>query len=173
MTIRNCFATRANSGARANAVSIRDTNAYFMVRGVDAATLTSILLLAYPERYGVWNGTSEPEMRERGVWPTFTHGASEGEKYEIVNTVLLQLARDLNVDLWTLDALWWMSKLERKNTGHYFDSRDIAIWNMAEQASQTAKQSSSIPCPVYRLKRTRRTAGITGLRTRCFMYLST
>jgi len=122
-------------------ISDRFDTAYSMVRGVGAATLTPILLLAYPDRYGVWNGTSEPEMRERGVWPTFTHGASEGEKYEIINTVLLQLARDLNVDLWTLDALWWMSKLERQNTGHYFDSRDIAIWNMAEQASQTAKQS--------------------------------
>lgn len=122
-------------------ISDRFDTAYSMVRGVGAATLTPILLLAYPDRYGVWNGTSEPEMRERGVWPTFTHGVSEGEKYEIINTVLLQLARDLNVDLWTLDALWWMSKLERQNTGHYFGSRDIAIWNMAEQASQTAKQS--------------------------------
>jgi hypothetical protein len=80
-------------------------------------------------------------MRERGVWPTFPRGASEGEKYEIINSVLLQLAKDSNVDLWTLDALWWMSKLERQNTGHYLGSRDIAIWNMAEQANQTAKQS--------------------------------
>jgi hypothetical protein len=122
-------------------ISERFDTAFSMVRGAGAATLTPILLVAHPDRYGVWNGTSEPEMRERGVWPTFTYGASEGEKYEIINSVLLQLARDLNVDLWTLDALWWMSKLERQNTGHYFGSRDIAIWTMAEQANQTAKQS--------------------------------
>lgn len=122
-------------------ISDRFDTAKSMVRGAGAATLTPVLLLAYPDRYGVWNGTSEPEMRERGVWPAFTHGASEGEKYEIINSVLRQLASDLNVDLWTLDALWWMSKLERQNTGHYFGSRDIAIWNMAEQANQTAKQS--------------------------------
>lgn len=112
-----------------------------MVRGAGAATLTPILLLAYPDRYGVWNGTSEPEMRDRGVWPTFTSGASDGQKYEAINSVLIQLARDLNVDLWTLDALWWLSKLERQNTGHYLGSRDIEIWKMAEQANQTAKQS--------------------------------
>ncbi len=122
-------------------ISERFDTAFSMVSGTVAATLTPILLLAYPDRYGVWNGTSEPEMRERGVWPTFPHGASDGEKYEIINSVLVQLARDSNADLWTLDALWWMSKLERQNTGHYLGSRDIAIWNMAEQANQTAKQS--------------------------------
>lgn len=122
-------------------IADRFVSALSMVSGAGPATLTPILLLAYPDRYGVWNGTSEPEMRERGVWPAFPHGTSEGERYEIINSVLLQLAKDLKVDLWTLDALWWMSKLERQNTGHYLGSRDIAIWNMAEQANQTAKQS--------------------------------
>lgn len=74
-------------------ISDRFDSALSIVRGAGAATLTPILLLAYPDRYGVWNGTSEPEMRERGVWPTFPHGASEGGKYEIINSVLLQLAK--------------------------------------------------------------------------------
>lgn len=112
-----------------------------MVHGVGAATLTPMLLLAYPDRYGVWNGTSEPEMRERGHWPTFPRGSSGGDKYEIINSVLVDLADELGIDLWTLDALWWVSKLERQNKGEYKDARFKAVWYMADQAEQTAKQS--------------------------------
>ncbi len=111
------------------------------VQGVGPATLTPMLLLAYPDRYGVWNGTSEPEMRDRRYWPAFPRGSSDGEKYEIVNSVLLNLASDFRIDLWTLDAIWWMSKLERQNTGHYKDDWFKAIWAMADQAEKTAKQS--------------------------------
>ncbi|WP_448327717.1 hypothetical protein [Sulfitobacter sp. M13] len=122
-------------------LSERLDGALSSVRGVGPATFTPILLVAYPERYGVWNGTSEAEMRERGLWPSFQTGSSVGEKYEAVNSVLLKLAEELEVDLWTLDALWWMSRLERKNTGHYKDAKFKAVWHMANQAEQTAKQS--------------------------------
>lgn len=122
-------------------LSERLDTALAMVRGVGTGTLTPMLLLAFPDRYGVWNGTSEPEMRERGIWPTFPRGASEGQKYEIINSVLLNLANDFDIDLWTLDALWWQSKLERENTGHIKDARFKAVWTMANQAEQTAKQS--------------------------------
>lgn len=119
----------------------RFDKALAMLNGVGVGTFTPMLLLAYPDRYGVWNGTSEPEMRERGFWPTFPRGASEGEKYQVVNSVLLELAGELGVDLWTLDALWWQSKLERNHNGHIKDARFKAVWSMANQAEQTAKQS--------------------------------
>jgi len=112
-----------------------------MLRGVGVATLTPILLLAFPDRYGVWNGASEPEMRERGVWPTFPRGASIGQKYEMVNAVLLKLAEDMKIDLWTLDALWWQSSLESRDNGHVRDARFKSIWAMASQAEQTVMQS--------------------------------
>ena len=111
------------------------------LHGVGPGTLTPILLLAFPDKYGVWNGTSEPEMRERGVWPTFPRSASPGIKYEITNSVLLGLAADLGVDLWTLDALWWQSKLERQDNGHIKNAKFKAVWAMASQAENTAKQS--------------------------------
>lgn len=60
-------------------LSERFDTALSMVHGVGAATLSPMLLLAYPDRYGVWNGTSEPEMRDRGIWPTFPHGSSSGK----------------------------------------------------------------------------------------------
>lgn len=75
--------------------------------GMGVAKLSAILLAAYPERYGVWNGTSEMALRSLGLWPAFARGASTGEKYVAVNRVLLALTRKLEIDLWTLDALWW------------------------------------------------------------------
>jgi hypothetical protein len=125
----------------AEPLSDRFDMALSMVHGVGAATLSPMLLLAYPDRYGVWNGTSEPEMRDRGIWPTFPHGSSSGKKYEIINSVLIGLAEELGIDLWTLDALWWVSKLERQNNGEIKDARFKAVWSMANQAEQTARQS--------------------------------
>ena len=77
------------------------------VKKLGKAVLTPILLIAHPDRYGVWNGTSEGAMRELGIWPDLERGVSVGERYGRMNELLLQLAEDSGVDLWTLDALWW------------------------------------------------------------------
>jgi len=71
------------------------------------AVLTPILLIAHPDRYGVWNGTSEGALRNLGLWHGFDRKASVGERYERLMGIFLQLARDLGTDLWTLDSLWW------------------------------------------------------------------
>jgi hypothetical protein len=77
------------------------------VKKLGKAVLTPILMIAHPDRYGVWNGTSEGAIQELGLWPDFERGASAGTRYEILNELLLRLAADLGTDLWTLDALWW------------------------------------------------------------------
>lgn len=78
-----------------------------MVRKLNRAVLTAILLVVYPDRYGVWNNVSEAGMVKLGLWPEMPRGASFGERYERVNAVLLDVAREVGVDLWTLDMLWW------------------------------------------------------------------
>lgn len=123
-------------------LSERFDTADSMLHGVGQATLSPMLLLAYPDRYGVWNGTSESEMRDRAIWPSFPRGSSRGKKYETINSVLIKLSEDLGVDLWTLDTLWWASKKDPKNKGEVKDARVKAIWDMANQAEQTAKQSN-------------------------------
>ena len=123
-------------------LSDRFDSAISQLDGVGSATLTPILLVAYEERYGVWNGTSEAEMRDRRLWPAFPRGATEGEKYKLINAELLKLALDEGVNLWTLDALWWMGRLERQNTGHVKDAWFKAVWYMADQAERTAKQAN-------------------------------
>lgn len=75
--------------------------------GMGMAKLSAILLVAYPEKYGVWNGTSEKALSYLGLWPILARGATTGERYVAVNQVLHDLARKLEIDLWTLDALWW------------------------------------------------------------------
>jgi hypothetical protein len=66
---------------------------------------TAILMVAYPDKYGVWNSKSEAGLAELGVWPDLPLGASEGEKYEAINGVLHTLCATNDVDLWSLDGL--------------------------------------------------------------------
>jgi hypothetical protein len=77
------------------------------VPGMGKAILTAILLVAYPDRYGVWNNTSEAALRQLGIWPEFDRGSSFGQRYEQVNGILRTLAGQLSLDLWTLDGLSW------------------------------------------------------------------
>jgi hypothetical protein len=71
------------------------------------AVLTPMLLIAYPDRYGVWNQVSEAGLRELDVWPHMDRNLPFGEKYATVNSVIVALAKATGVDLWTLDSLFW------------------------------------------------------------------
>jgi len=78
-----------------------------MVKGLGKGLATAILLVAYPERYGVWNNTSEAALRQMGIWPEFDRNTTLGQRYAIINDLLRKLSDELEVDLWTLDALFW------------------------------------------------------------------
>ncbi|MGA2436513.1 MAG: endonuclease NucS domain-containing protein, partial [Bryobacteraceae bacterium] len=69
--------------------------------------MTAILQVVQPDKYGVWNGTSARALKSLGVWPTFDNKDGFGGRYVKVNEVLLRLAADLGLDLWTLDGAWW------------------------------------------------------------------
>lgn len=78
-----------------------------MVRGFGKAIATGILTVAYPDKYGVWNNTSEAALRQMGLWPGVERGEGPGVRYEKVNALLTRLRKDLGIDFWTLDVLWW------------------------------------------------------------------
>jgi len=86
-----------------------------MVPGMGKNVASAILLVTHPDRYGVWNNRSEANMKRLGIWPQFDRGESFGSRYVKVNQFLLQLRDALQVDLWTLDALWWY--LDQKEAG--------------------------------------------------------
>lgn len=77
------------------------------VRGLGKALATAILLVSSPDTYGIWNNTSEKAMKGLGVWQDFVRGRTPGHQYEKLNQLLIRIASDLNIDLWTLDALMW------------------------------------------------------------------
>lgn len=85
----------------------RFPEALAMVSGFGKAIATGILTVAYPQKYGVWNNTSEAALRQTGLWPNFDRGEGVGGRYERINSLLVRLTSDLGIDLWTLDALWW------------------------------------------------------------------
>lgn len=91
----------------AEPVSERLDEAIEMVSGMGKNVASSILMVTQPDRYGVWNNRSEANMKRLGIWPAFDRGESFGSRYVKVNQILLQLRDALQIDLWTLDSLWW------------------------------------------------------------------
>jgi YhcG PDDEXK nuclease domain len=94
------------------------------IYGMGKNVASAILLVAHPDKYGVWNNRSEAQMKRLGVWPDFEHGDSFGTRYVKVNQVLLRIRDALETDLWTLDALWWFldqsDPSEAEETGEIF-----------------------------------------------------
>ena len=77
------------------------------INGMGKAITTAILLVTYPDKYGVWNNTSEGALKILNIWPKFERGESFGKRYSKINRLLLEIAQRTELDLWTLDALWW------------------------------------------------------------------
>lgn len=77
------------------------------IKGMGKGIITAVLHVAYPEKYGVWNNTSNDGLDALGLLPRLPRGASFGERYAAVNEVLVALASELEIDLWTLDTVWW------------------------------------------------------------------
>jgi hypothetical protein len=88
-------------------LSERFPQALSMVKGFGKGIATGILVVANPTKYGVWNNTSEAGMRKAGLWPDVDRGEGVGRRYERINEILVRLSQELEIDLWTLDALWW------------------------------------------------------------------
>ena len=74
------------------------------------ALITAILHVSHPDKYGVYNSTSEAGMVAVGAFPEFDRGSSFADRYLKINETLLRLACELRTDLWTLDGLWWRVK---------------------------------------------------------------
>ena len=80
------------------------------IKGLGPATFTPILFVRNPEKYGVFNETSKAALKRVGLWPDVARSAPFSEQYFKVNELLLDLAKELGIDLWTLDALWWRAR---------------------------------------------------------------
>lgn len=77
------------------------------IKGLGRAIVTPILMVVYPEKYGVYNKRSAEGLNQVGLEPKFTRGASFSERYIKINEVLNKLAIENNMSLFELDDLWW------------------------------------------------------------------
>lgn len=77
----------------------------YYIKGLGKAIITPILLVVYPDKYGVWNKKSEDGLKKLGLFPKFQRGNSFGEKYDEINNVLGSLAKKYSISLWQLDGV--------------------------------------------------------------------
>lgn len=82
-----------------------------LIQGFGPATFTPVLFVRYPQKYGVYNGPVERGLKELGLWNDLLPSATPfSERYVRVNELLLDFASKLDIDLWTLDSLWWRAQ---------------------------------------------------------------
>jgi hypothetical protein len=88
-----------------------------MVSHLGTPVLTAILMIMHPDRYGVWNNTSDAGLKAVQLWERRWAKSPTGKAYAEMNAIYLALSAMLKIDLWTLDALWWLVKRENKSNG--------------------------------------------------------
>lgn len=81
-----------------------------MVSHLGMPVLTAVLQVTQPDKYGVWNNTSDFGLKAVRLWDKRWETQSAGDMYVEMNEIYLYFARCLKIDLWTLDGLWWMMK---------------------------------------------------------------
>lgn len=114
------------------------TQAATEIKGLGKGIITAILIVAYPERYGVWNSTSESGLVELDLLPEWPRGATFGVRYAAINAVLNELARELEVDLWTLDTIWWYLSNDEDEDGDYEEPASITEARTVQAVSRFA-----------------------------------
>lgn len=80
--------------------SLSPKNGEYYIKGLGKAIITPILLVVYPDKYGVWNQKSEDALKKLELFPEFQRGNSFGEKYAKVNNVLNNLKEKYAISLW-------------------------------------------------------------------------
>ncbi len=84
-----------------------------MVSHLGMPVLTAILQIMYPDKYGVWNNTSDAGLKIVGLWDKKWKNPPAGDRYVEMNEIYLYLCQELKIDLWTLDVLWWVLKKKK------------------------------------------------------------
>jgi len=62
------------------------------IKGLGKAVITPILLVAYPQKYGVWNAKSQEALKKLKLFPSFNSRDHFSVKYLKVNQVFLDLS---------------------------------------------------------------------------------
>ena len=79
----------------------------YYIKGFGKATLTPILFISNPKKYGIYNSKSEKGLKKIGMHPNFEKNDKLGEKYTKINKILINLAEKYDLSLWELDFIWY------------------------------------------------------------------
>lgn len=75
------------------------------IKGLGRAIVTPILMVVYPNKYGVWNSKSEMGLKRMDLFPNFKNADGFASKYIKINAILNGLAKKYEVSLWQLDEI--------------------------------------------------------------------
>lgn len=84
---------------------LRPRDGQLYVKYLGKATLTPILYVVYPDKYGVYNETTKAGMKELGLLPDLS-GMSFAEEYLTINEIIHETADKCELDLWQIDKVW-------------------------------------------------------------------
>ncbi|PAV05459.1 MrcB family domain-containing protein [Methanobacterium bryantii] len=76
------------------------------IKWLGTAILTPILLIVYPEKYGVYNSVSIEALEKLGLKPEFGRGTSFAEEYVEINKIINDISQKYHISLFQLDEVW-------------------------------------------------------------------
>jgi len=77
------------------------------IKGLHRSVVTPIMMIVYPDKYGVYNRRSDEGLTKVGLMPKHGRGTAFSRKYIEINKVLKSLASENNMSLFELDSVWW------------------------------------------------------------------
>jgi len=79
----------------------------YYVYGIGKGILTGFLHTIYPEKYGVWNGSTVKAFKKLDIYIPLMYSIKQGRAYLRVNTVLNNMASYLETNLTFVDGFMW------------------------------------------------------------------
>lgn len=83
------------------------------IKGLNKGVLTSILFIVHPDKYCVWNNTTEKGMEKLGLCSNFPKGERFGETYKKINEICKKVSEKYKLSLWQVDWIWWVERKEK------------------------------------------------------------
>jgi hypothetical protein len=106
------------------------------IKGLGRAIVTPVLLMVYPDKYGVFNKKSEAGLKKVNLLPDFKR-KTFAEKYISINEILNNLAKEYNLTLWQVDEIFGWIMLGNSPIGSD-EECEIGIKNVDESIEDYA-----------------------------------
>jgi hypothetical protein len=76
------------------------------IKGLGRAVVTPILMVVYPDKYGVYNTKSEAGLDKLGKLPHFKSSDPFSTRYVAVNAAILDIAQSTHLPLYLIDTMF-------------------------------------------------------------------